>query len=211
MPNFLSKLNKNFRAKNNKIVPLLAIAISLIGIFTILRFISISQDPRSRAASINLGNLPAGCYYVRGNCTGNQSPGTTGSCKPILVCPTATPTATLTPTSTPLISLTPTPTIINPSITLTPTVKLNCLTCLNEGNSSLCLDLKDKTSSCIPTLEAVNDQNRVCVPCKLMPPTPTPYKCTFRPACLDATPPCTDQKPVEGWCTIGSPNIIFHP
>jgi len=232
MQNYFNKLPRKLRSKESKVIPLLVIGVAFVGIFSVVSIISENTDIRNLAASINTGHIPSGCYYVRGQCTGSQTPGATASCKPILVCPTNTPTITpteaVTPTQTPVPTEVVVPTIsacvprpacldANPPCLLTPPTagwcppsKLGCGGCLAEGASSLCLELTNKTSSCSTLLEATFDQTRVCVPCKPLPPSPTPYRCFFRPACLDAIPPCTDTTPIEGWCTIGSPNIIFQ-
>ena len=215
MQNYFHRLPRPLRSRDNKLIPLLVIGIALIGIFSVVSFISENTDIRNLAATIKPGSIESqqGCYYVRSQCTGPQTPGATGSCKPILVCPTATPTVTPTPTITPTVPVTPTEVPPTPTEVAVPTAvqaaALNCAQCLSEGGSSLCLSLLDKTSFCSPVLEATFDQSRVCAPCKPMPPSPTPIKCVFRPACLDAVPPCAEQ-PVEGWCTLGSPNIIFQ-
>ena len=199
----------------------MAIFVSLFGIYSVVSMITRPQDIRELAANVNLGHIPSGCYYVRGQCTGSESPGSTGSCKPVLVCPTATPTVTLTPTFTPIPTETPEQEVPSntpepPTVTPTPAAvplpfTLNCQYCLDQGASSICLNLIDKTSSCNSDLLSVNNQNRVCIPCKPMPPTPTPYRCIYNPACLDADPPCLEQKPVEGWCTAGPSSITFQP
>lgn len=229
MLNATIKTNKK-RVNDNKLIPVIAIVFGFLGIFTTVYLINQPQNISSFAAFFPfiVNKIPAGCYYVRGNCTGPQTPGATGSCKPILVCPTATPTITPTATpttATPTIPITPLPCVPRPlCLDATPSckmpepaegwcppVRLTCTKCLAERGSSLCLDLNNKISYCNMEEKLSPDPNQVCAPCKPMPPTPTPYKCIFRPPCLDASPPCTDQKPVEGWCTAGEPVIIFKP
>src|SRR3989338_8014982 len=157
MENYFHRLPMPLRSRDNKLIPLLVIGIALIGIFSVVSFITENTDIINLAATIKPGSIESqqGCYFVRGQCSGPQTPGATGSCKMILVCPTATPTVTPTPT----ITITPT---ITPTETVTPTqpplptsavapvavTSLDCTRCLSEGASSLCLSLLDKTSSC---------------------------------------------------------------
>jgi len=156
MENYFNKLPREFRSKNSILAPLVAIGIALFGLVSIVAVISENYDIRNFAAPTNLGNIPAGCFYLRGDCTGPTSKGATGSCKPILVCPTATPT--------------PTEAIIP---TLAP-AQISCKNCLEEKALSLCLNIKEKLSSCSTQLENIFSDNKVCVPCVEMPsPTPT--------------------------------------
>lgn len=140
MINYFNHLPKEFRSKKSVVAPILAIGISLLGLFSVVSYISSNYDLRGSAATpSNLGNVPSGCYFMRGDCTGASG----GSCKPILVCPTATPTK-------------------SPSM-------ISCANCLSEGGLSLCLNLKSKVSICSNLLESTNSADRVCVPCKELP------------------------------------------
>ena len=156
MENYFTKLPREFRTKKSIIVPLLVIGIALFGLISIVATVSNNFDIRNFAAPANLGNIPAGCYYVRGDCTGPETRSRVGSCKPVLICPTKTPTPAkvIIPTKVPAM--------------------INCAECLSEGSLSLCLNVGEKVSSCSAQLENTFSEFKVCVSCQDLPvPTPT--------------------------------------
>ena len=156
MKDLLSKINNSLMAKNNKFLPFMAIFVSLFGIYSVVSMITRPQDIRELAANVNLGHIPSGCYYVRGDCTGPETRSRVGSCKPVLICPTKTPTPAkvIIPTKVPAM--------------------INCAECLSEGSLSLCLNVGEKVSSCSAQLENTFSEFKVCVSCQDLPvPTPT--------------------------------------
>jgi len=68
MKNYFDNLPRDFRSKKSLIMPFLAIGIALVGLISVVSFISESFDIRNLAAPSNLGHVPTGCYYVRGGC-----------------------------------------------------------------------------------------------------------------------------------------------
>lgn len=95
MQNYFQRLPKELRSRNSLIIPLISIGVAFIGIFSIVSFVSDNYDIRKQAATTKTTPLPPGCYYVRGNCTDSEMPNSAdGNCRPILICPSATPTFT---------------------------------------------------------------------------------------------------------------------
>jgi hypothetical protein len=202
----------------------------LIAVFVSSSLVTQSQDTRSQAAQPNPGHIPPGCWYEQTQCRGYERIlGGPTNCKPVLVCPTATPTVTPIPiasaSATPIITVLPTLTACVPRPTCldaTPACKiaepldgwcppapLTCQACLRNKNSALCLNQTDKTSFCSEQISTAS--GTACISCAVVPvtPSPTPFKCSYIPTCPANDSSCS-ATPVQGMCVQSSSGISFQ-